>query len=125
MPTYLDPSIITREFDLSPSVCQMAGDLRKTPRGRSLEGVYSETKWGASIESKNFKDISGGIKQAIHRLSKNSERLARIHAEGGNVTLIVNLPGDINIGDIFMPDLLRRFADLHIGLGVEVFPKVV
>ena len=37
--------------------------------------------------------------------------------------LIVNLPGNVNMGDVLNPQTLRLIADLGADLGVEVFPE--
>lgn len=39
------------------------------------------------------------------------------------MSLIVNLPGDVNMGDNLEPETLRLMSELGITLGGEVFPK--
>jgi len=39
------------------------------------------------------------------------------------VSLIVNLPGDVNMGDDLEPETLLLMSDLGIRLGIEVFPN--
>ena len=41
---------------------------------------------------------------------------------GGAIDLIVNLPGDLNIGDALPWHEMQRLSALRIDLGIEVFP---
>jgi len=40
------------------------------------------------------------------------------------MTLIVNLPGDVNMGDILEPRTLRLMSKPGLELGVEIFPNM-
>ena len=55
-------------------------------------------------------------------LERNAEFILRITNDGGTVTAIFNLPGEVNIGDELSWDYLGRLSNLKMGLGIEVFP---
>ena len=59
----------------------------------------------------------------VRHLQPRHRFLKQWTAEGGRVSLTVNLPGDVNMGDNLEPDTLRLMSELGIELGVEVFPK--
>ena len=40
------------------------------------------------------------------------------------MTLIVGLPGDVNMGDVLGSEYLKLMLDLRLELGVEVFPTM-
>ena len=48
--------------------------------------------------------------------------MGRILAEGGEVNLKIELPGEDNIGDVMPAAMLMRLGALGVGLDVEVFP---
>ncbi len=57
------------------------------------------------------------------RLSGTKNFLHELVIGGGTIDLIVHLPGDTNIGDVFRWRDMARLSALHINLGIEVFPE--
>jgi hypothetical protein len=49
--------------------------------------------------------------------------LSEIADSGGEIMLIIHLPGDENMGDMLSLREMKRLCTLHISLGVEVFPE--
>ena len=64
-----------------------------------------------------------GPRDLVRHLQPRHRFLKQWTAEGGRVSLIVHLPGDINMGDDLEPETLQLMSELGIGLGVEVFPR--
>jgi hypothetical protein len=59
----------------------------------------------------------------IDRLEPHKALLNEIADNGGFISLIADLPGDVNIGSDFPWRDMARLSDLHIDLGVEVYPE--
>jgi hypothetical protein len=59
----------------------------------------------------------------IRRLESSSNFLRIITSTGGIITLVIHLPGRVNIGDEIAASDLVRLGRLNINLGVEVFPN--
>lgn len=59
----------------------------------------------------------------IDRLEPHKALLVEIEQSGGSVCLIVDLPGDTNIGDVFPWREMARLVAMRIDLGIEVFPE--
>jgi hypothetical protein len=63
-----------------------------------------------------------GVEAMLKKLDRHAAFLSKIRSEGGRVTIIVNLPGYVNIGDVLDCDSAKLLAKLCIELGIEVFP---
>jgi hypothetical protein len=42
---------------------------------------------------------------------------------GGSISLVVDLPGDVNIGDVLSWSHMARLSAMRIRLSIEVFPE--
>ena len=80
--------------------------------------------WRHVVRKQGQRRFFAGLPQLLTRLLPKREFLARIVSEGGSAMVIVNLPGDVNMGDVVKPETLRLLADLGLELGLEVFPAM-
>lgn len=119
---HIDPSKITDVLRLKPNSTTIAGAPRTTPKGGPLPGVYPESAWSHWFDVERNRRFFQDVTKLIDRLEPYKEFLHEIVDQGGTVDLIVNLPGDINIGDALGWRDMARLAALRIDLGVEVFP---
>jgi len=120
----MSPDTITRRLGLAPQYSWARGEPRRTPAGTRLGGVRKETMWRHVIRKKGRRNFFGGLREFVTRLRRKRDFLAQLTSGGGRVTLIVNLPGDVNMGDVLEPQTLRLLSELGMELGVEVFPKM-
>ncbi|RZI61990.1 MAG: hypothetical protein EOP37_05500 [Rubrivivax sp.] len=58
-------------------------------------------------------------------LQEKQDFVSHMRASGGDLQIIVQLPGAINIGDTLSLDALPLAAKLGVSIGVEVFPNLV
>lgn len=65
-----------------------------------------------------------GLRTVLSTLQPKRAFLEELVAGGAKLTLIINLPGDVNMGDVAEPETLQAISDLGLELGVEVFPKM-
>ena len=118
------PDAITAQLHMIPQYKWKRGERRKTPRGTVLPGVRNETRWRhvrPFVQGRLFFD---GVKAMLTTLEPNADFLSKVASEGGQVTILVNLPGYVNIGDVLDAATLKRLADLQVALSVEVFPTI-
>ena len=59
----------------------------------------------------------------IDRLEPHRALLTETADGGGFIGLIVDLAGEVNIGSEFRWRDMVRLADLHIDLGIELYPE--
>jgi hypothetical protein len=60
----------------------------------------------------------------IDRLEPYKALRSEIAGSGGSIDLIVDLPGDVNLGSTLGWRAMARLSNLHIDLGIEVFPEM-
>lgn len=121
-PTLL-PAEITAALGMTPQYFWQRGELRHSPDGTRLDGVYPDTMWRRVIKKEGSRRFFVDATEFVEQLRPHREFFARLTSEGGRATLIIDLAGDVNMGDTLEPDTLRTISDLGIRLGVEVFPK--
>jgi len=118
----IDPAVISSKLQLRECMRWMAGTKRQTPTGTPLPGIHSDTRWGYSFEVEENRFFFNDVKNFLKKLEPHKEFILELTDTGGSVSIIVNLPGDINIGDTFEWKDLELLISLRIDLGVEVFP---
>jgi len=119
----IDPFVITKELGLIPHLAHHVGKNRLTPKGRILAGQYRESVWGWSKDVEGKRAFFDEVADLSIQLERHRHFLSKLVAEGATVSLILHLPGDVNIGSNLRSTDMKRLADLGIDLGIEVFPK--
>lgn len=120
----LDPAKITAALDQPPAVSWKAGDQCITPKGTQLSGVRTDGLWSLTFRYKGKKPISRSLEQIVDDLTCHKDLFYQLDHMGATSALYLQLPGDINNGDRVRPEVLRKLADLGIGLELEVFPEM-
>jgi hypothetical protein len=119
----IDPDRITKILGLSPQLSAMAGSERRTRTGDLLPGPHKDSVWSHWFRVEGNRLFFSDVEKTIDKLQPHRALLAEIADSGGFIELIVSLPGDVNIGDSFPWRKMARLCDLHIDLGIEVFPE--
>ena len=119
----IDPAYITNSLGLTPNVSAIAGSTRKTPAGTVLPGVHKGSLWSHSFNVNGNRLFFSAIVEMMDKLEPQKTLLTEIVDTGGSIELIVNLPGIVNIGDVFPWHDMARLCAMRINLGIEVFPK--
>lgn len=118
----IDPAKITEALGLNPNVSGIVGSRRMTPAGKPLPSVYRESVWSHWYDTKQNRRFFSDVTKLIDRLEPHKAFLIEIGKSGGSIGLIVELPGDVNIGDSIPWREMARLCALRIDLGIEVFP---
>jgi hypothetical protein len=119
----IDPDRITKTLGLIPQHSAIAGSVRKTPKGTILPGLHRTSSWSHSFRVERHRHFFSEVVKMIDRLEPHKAFLNEIADNGGFISLIADLPGDVNIGSDFPWRDMARLSDLHIDLGVEVYPE--
>jgi hypothetical protein len=118
----ISPDEITFELGLNPHTYWCAGDVRKTPKGTPLKGVYMDNMWNHVFEYVGDKSFYKKTSDIICMLECKKDFIDKINSTGGLVSICIHLPGCFNIGDVMPWQFLMRMANLKIDLSTEVFP---
>jgi hypothetical protein len=119
----IDPDRITNALRLAPHLSAMVGSARKGPKGTVLPGLHKDSVWSHSFRVERNRRFFSDVAQLIDKLEPRKELLVEIANSGGSICLILDLPGDTNIGDVFSWREMARLSALRIDLGIEVFPE--
>ena len=119
----IDPDLITSTLQLRPHLSAMVGSVRKTPKGAVLSGLHKDSIWSHSFRVEKNRWFFSDAAKLINKLEPHKAFLVGLDKSGGSISLIVDLPGDTNIGDVFPWREMARLSALRISLGIEVFPE--
>ena len=108
-------------LDMVAHFSHRAGDQRQTPNGKTLPGVYSDTRWRhvASYElgSQHF---AHQLVRFVACLKSKRDFLARIVNEGGTCSLNLSFLENY-YSDALPPSLLADIADMKLELGIQIY----
>jgi hypothetical protein len=120
----LDPAIISARLGLDAFRSWKAGDPRTTPTGQALPGRHANSCWNYVFHYEDTDRFSTAIEVILGTMKGHKPLLDQIDKTGGTTELFLQLPGDANVGDGLSWSVLKRFAELKIGLSVETFPDM-
>jgi hypothetical protein len=120
----IDPNLITEHLGLTPDDFVIAGSERRTPKGDLLPGKHRMSAWSHSFRTERHRHFFSDVERMIGILEPQKSFLVHLVDGGGFVDLIVDMPGDVNLGSSLGWRAMARLADLRIDLGIEVFPHM-
>ena len=118
----LTPDEISDELNLNPDVSMCVGQPRRGPKGKPLPGVYLDTRWSVQEVRNGDRYFFTRLDKLLDRFSQHRDFLRRVAETGGRTNFIIELPGEVNIGNTLTERTVAKLADLKGSLGVEVFP---
>ena len=117
----LDPEKIINILGIKAEFKWKAGTKRKTPRGRSLTGVYDSTY--CCFELKHSKEVRlvDFLKRYNRKLYKQKDFFETIRSTGGKLEYFIGWFFDKDSGEIFDLELLKQLVELGIDLSLSVY----
>lgn len=115
-----DPVAICTTLGLTPHVYWTAGDDRKTPQGRLLGGVRSESYCTIRMGSGTDGGVVTCLRSALEMLRPHRDFLLQLKQEGGALMAYIFWHCDGDTGAVFDAQLLCEMADLGVDLGINV-----
>ncbi len=121
----IDPGVITNVLKLSPFRAWQKGQDRFTPEGSRPPGKWHDSRWWHIWKFQNMSDRSffRSMENIIDTLYPHRDFFRKLGAEECRMSLNVNLPGSLNQGSSISFSYLNKLADMHLSLGLEVFPE--
>lgn len=143
----IDPDEISRQLQLEPDHCFMAGEPRESSSGlATTASVYNQTYWLSTIDPTLLPDdmsLSAGIPalervRAIVRamdltgvdtgvalivmrlLRRHAAFIHRLRSEGGEVSLLIELSAKRARGFTLTPEVSRTLSELGIAIDFEI-----
>jgi len=113
---------ITEILGITPNALWVKGQNRVTPSGNKLPGAHKYSAWSYWIDVEDSRSFSKTLSSLVSSLDKGDQLFRELVSTGGVGLVILDLQGQRNIGDVILPEALRRLSDLKFGLGIEVFP---
>jgi len=85
---------------------------------------HENTMWSLETWTQGRRFFFEELTSLIDWLEGKSSFLNAISLDEGAVVVIVQLPGQLNIGDELSPKIMFKAATLGISIGIEVFPNL-
>jgi len=117
----MDPRRISKALNLRPEFSWKAGERRQTPAGRPLAGIRTGTYWCCVIPRAGQQQLCASLEAVADRLAPHCRFLRGISQDGGSLELFVGWYSDTNSGEEFSWKLLRKLANLHLDLSLDVY----
>lgn len=119
----IHPGQISRKLGLVPTTFWRAGEARKTPKGRPLEGSYESTYWNFEVPLlKKYPLLDEMLMQVIEQCIPNKIFLKEIISTGGRIHISISYFINEQGGEILDAALLKKLGDLGIGLMWFIYP---
>lgn len=119
----MDIEQISAALELQPNYKQQVGAGRKTPKGKTLDGIYKKTYWSYTIASDDEIGLVKTINSFNVFLKKRSTFLKEINSSGGQLEYFIGIFTSSNYAELFDWPLLKQCAQLKIALHLDFYPS--
>ena len=121
----IDPSAISTQLGRQPCRQIRVGDPRMTPKGRPLEGTYSQSYWWTDISGDTFQpatsiDAEHVIASLLKELAPHAEFLLELRKTGGKGVIQLTSSSARSYAIELPPDILHQCSKLGLGIAHEV-----
>ena len=113
-----DPAILTKTLKLEPVHSWKAGDLRLSQTGAPLGGPHRDSYWSATLPVQlvgaTAVPLETFLLAQLLQLARHREFLGALQADGGEISLLIEIAPLANTVLTLSSTLSRRLADLNI-----------
>ena len=110
------------EFGLAPLREWRVGDARATPRGKALDGVWSDSYWTAPLCVAEDESVEEALSRVGHWLDEHATFLSEHFDSGGSCSLFVGFFLErFNSGFGLEPALLSEYAARKVMLDFDIY----
>jgi hypothetical protein len=114
----LDPALLTETLHLDPLHTWKAGDPRRSATGAVRGGEHRDSYWSAPLPGQAVGAAAFPLElfmaQQLVQLGRHREFLRRIQAEGGQISLLIEISNVENAVLTLGASTSRKLADLNI-----------
>jgi hypothetical protein len=124
----IDPFRITQTLGIEPQHTWKAGEPRRDPAGRSLEGAYRDSYWMARLMeepklSSAQLSVESVLLQTLAHLRRSQAFLEQLHAEGGVAELQISLYAREDFRLELSDETLGLLGRLGLAVALDVHPS--
>src|ERR1700733_1721221 len=114
----IDPALLTATLKLDPMHTWKAGDPRLSQTGTPLGGQHRDSYWSAPLPGQLVGATSVPLElfmsTQLLQLARHREFLSALQADGGEISLLVEIAPLANTVLTLSSTMSRRLADLNI-----------
>jgi hypothetical protein len=114
----MDPAALTKALHLEPLHSWRAGEPRRSVTGVALGGEHRESYWSAPLSGQAVGSAAFPLElflgQQLVQLGRHRELLSRVQAEGGQISLLIEMAPAENAVLTLSTGVSRKLADLNI-----------
>ena len=114
----IDPAILTETLKLEPAHSWKAGDPRRSQSGATLGGLYRDSYWSALLQGQMVGTatlpLETFVGQQLLQLARHRDFLSGLQADGGEISLLIEIAPVANAVLTLSSTVSRRLADLNI-----------
>jgi hypothetical protein len=115
-------SYLSKALGLEPLREWRSGEPRTSPRGRALEGLWSDSYWAAQLPFPRGAALEEALEQLAADLEPHRSLLQSHRSSGGTAYLLLGVfLEDFNGGFSIAPELLARYASLGLALDFDLY----
>ena len=117
-----DLEIVSSLLEWPAVRCWLSGEPRSAPDGTALLGKYKDSRWISESIYFSGRWFRKEVISTLDQIEKQHKFFSELRESGGIIVIALSFPGSVNSGDVLDHSILKRFYDLGVDLGVEVFP---
>jgi hypothetical protein len=116
-----DFETIYSKLPFKVSIKHKKGDQRKTPKGQLLDGIYKENYCVFEIKIVEHEEMHQAFNRALDDLMPYKKVFHQLRNTNGQSEFFVFWSIKGNSGEIFSHELMQKFAELKIDLGIDAY----
>ncbi|QCX47907.1 DUF4279 domain-containing protein [Ralstonia pseudosolanacearum] len=117
----VDLADVCSQLNLSPKWLNKMGELRVSPKGTPLGGVYDCSYCSVSLEPHEAEELHETLERVAVGLVQYKNVFQAIKRDGGRAEFFIGWYSTGNTGDTFDCELLKRLGELEIDLAFDVY----
>ena len=108
--------VLTETLRLDPAHTWTAGEPRRSQSGAAAGGQHRDSYWSAPLPGQmlgeNSIPLEAFLSQQLVQLGRHRQLFARLQADGGEISLLVELSPTAHASLTFTSAVVRKLADL-------------
>lgn len=106
-----------------PTIGYSAGEARKTPAGRLLQGTYTLSLWGISVDYFQTKNIFQSAMELIYDMEARGADFNKLKEVGAKINLNIDVFSDSSVASVLRTPELEVLYLRGIEIGLEIFRR--
>jgi hypothetical protein len=116
-------AVLTESLRIDPAHSWAAGEPRRSQTGALLGGQHRDSYWSAVLpglmEGGSPLPLEVFVSQHLVQLGRHRECLSKLQADGGEISLLIELSPEANASLTVTSAMARKLADLNIELELQ------